>query len=228
MRQEEASPADRAGAAIVFKGSGFYATDYRSDAYKKAAAADKPASSSSPAEKSEPCREVQREQRREEGKGREEVGGGAAGYSCQLTVGELQYSVTQYYSRPTASAARPSSRRIAMFRCIAAVLLSFVAVGIIWPGPKSPKPIKVLWCTGGGFHDYKGLQPILTKAIQEHSSLPITFTPSTDSKDWAKKGFADNYDLIVLFFSSIHGKTGRESPSSRTWRRRFTTANRPW
>jgi putative FmdB family regulatory protein len=29
------------GAAIVFKGSGFYATDYRSDSYKKAAAADK-------------------------------------------------------------------------------------------------------------------------------------------------------------------------------------------
>jgi len=30
------------GAAIVFKGSGFYQTDYRSDSYKKGAAADKP------------------------------------------------------------------------------------------------------------------------------------------------------------------------------------------
>jgi putative FmdB family regulatory protein len=29
-----------AGGAIVFKGSGFYKTDYRSDSYKKAAAAD--------------------------------------------------------------------------------------------------------------------------------------------------------------------------------------------
>ncbi len=29
------------GAAIVFKGSGFYQTDYRSESYKKAAAADK-------------------------------------------------------------------------------------------------------------------------------------------------------------------------------------------
>jgi putative FmdB family regulatory protein len=28
------------GAAIVFKGSGFYQTDYRSESYKKAAAAD--------------------------------------------------------------------------------------------------------------------------------------------------------------------------------------------
>jgi putative FmdB family regulatory protein len=31
------------GAAIVFKGSGFYQTDYRSEAYKNAANADKPA-----------------------------------------------------------------------------------------------------------------------------------------------------------------------------------------
>lgn len=29
-----------AGAGILFKGSGFYITDYRSDSYKKAAAAD--------------------------------------------------------------------------------------------------------------------------------------------------------------------------------------------
>lgn len=31
------------GAAVVFKGSGFYQTDYRSDSYKKAAEADKKA-----------------------------------------------------------------------------------------------------------------------------------------------------------------------------------------
>ncbi len=34
------------GAAVMFKGSGFYQTDYRSDSYRKAAAADKPASTS--------------------------------------------------------------------------------------------------------------------------------------------------------------------------------------
>jgi putative FmdB family regulatory protein len=33
-----------AGAAILFKGSGFYQTDYRSDSYKKGAQADKTAS----------------------------------------------------------------------------------------------------------------------------------------------------------------------------------------
>jgi putative FmdB family regulatory protein len=39
------------GAAIVFKGSGFYQTDYRSEGYKKAADADKKASSESSAKK---------------------------------------------------------------------------------------------------------------------------------------------------------------------------------
>lgn len=37
------APAERllsAGAGLLFKGSGFYITDYRSDSYKKAAAAD--------------------------------------------------------------------------------------------------------------------------------------------------------------------------------------------
>ncbi|MFM8890292.1 MAG: FmdB family zinc ribbon protein [Planctomycetia bacterium] len=36
-----------AGGAIVFKGSGFYKTDYRSDSYKKGAAADSGGSSGS-------------------------------------------------------------------------------------------------------------------------------------------------------------------------------------
>jgi putative FmdB family regulatory protein len=45
-----------AGAGILFKGSGFYITDYRSDSYKKSADADKKSSSggeSAPAAKSE-------------------------------------------------------------------------------------------------------------------------------------------------------------------------------
>src|SRR4051794_29003651 len=36
-----------AGAAILFKGSGFYQTDYRSESYKKGAKADKSSDSSS-------------------------------------------------------------------------------------------------------------------------------------------------------------------------------------
>ncbi len=40
------------GAAVVFKGSGFYQTDYRSDSYKKSAAADGSSSSSDSAKSS--------------------------------------------------------------------------------------------------------------------------------------------------------------------------------
>ncbi len=45
-----------AGAAILFKGSGFYQTDYRSESYKKGAQADKTSSeaTSKPAESSAP------------------------------------------------------------------------------------------------------------------------------------------------------------------------------
>jgi putative FmdB family regulatory protein len=50
------------GAAIVFKGSGFYETDYRSDSYKKGAAADKSAAGGSKSEtKSDAKSEVKSE-----------------------------------------------------------------------------------------------------------------------------------------------------------------------
>ncbi|MCC6124045.1 MAG: zinc ribbon domain-containing protein [Pirellulales bacterium] len=39
------------GAALVFKGSGFYKTDYRSESYKKGAAAEKPSGSSTDGDK---------------------------------------------------------------------------------------------------------------------------------------------------------------------------------
>jgi putative FmdB family regulatory protein len=46
------APAERllsSGAGLLFKGSGFYITDYRSDSYKKAAEADKGSSKTSEA-----------------------------------------------------------------------------------------------------------------------------------------------------------------------------------
>ena len=44
------------GAAIVFKGSGFYATDYRSVSYKKGAAAEKSGSSNGASGKATPSK----------------------------------------------------------------------------------------------------------------------------------------------------------------------------
>jgi putative FmdB family regulatory protein len=45
------------GAAVVFKGSGFYQTDYRSDSYKKSAAADRGSSSSGSSSTEKPSSE---------------------------------------------------------------------------------------------------------------------------------------------------------------------------
>ncbi len=39
------------GAGVIFKGSGFYATDYRSEGYQKAAAAEKPSTDKNTSEK---------------------------------------------------------------------------------------------------------------------------------------------------------------------------------
>ncbi|MGN6555501.1 MAG: FmdB family zinc ribbon protein [Verrucomicrobiota bacterium] len=41
-----------AGAGLIFKGTGFYITDYRSDSYKEAAKKDSSAASSAPAKES--------------------------------------------------------------------------------------------------------------------------------------------------------------------------------
>ena len=49
------------GAAVVFKGSGFYQTDYRSDSYKKAAEKDEPSSESKSDKKSESKSETKSE-----------------------------------------------------------------------------------------------------------------------------------------------------------------------
>ena len=41
------------GAGVIFRGSGFYATDYRSESYKKAAEKDKPAAAGAGEKKGE-------------------------------------------------------------------------------------------------------------------------------------------------------------------------------
>ncbi|MCE5326025.1 MAG: zinc ribbon domain-containing protein [Planctomycetaceae bacterium] len=43
------------GAGIIFKGSGFYCTDYRSDSYKASAKKESPAASSDTASKDKPA-----------------------------------------------------------------------------------------------------------------------------------------------------------------------------
>jgi len=69
------------GAGIIFKGSGFYQTDYRSSAYKKAAEADKKASEGTSAksngEKSDSG--SSKSESKSESKSSAKVGGGKSG-----------------------------------------------------------------------------------------------------------------------------------------------------
>ena len=56
------------GAALMFKGSGFYQTDYRSDSYKKAAEKDKPSSETKGDGKTESKAEAKTESKTTESK----------------------------------------------------------------------------------------------------------------------------------------------------------------
>ncbi len=44
-----------AGSGVIFKGSGFYSTDYRSESYRKGAEKDKPSTGGSGGDKTPPC-----------------------------------------------------------------------------------------------------------------------------------------------------------------------------
>ena len=54
VRQEEARRLFGTGAAVIFKGSGFYQTDYRSESYKSAAKADQEAAKTNTADTASP------------------------------------------------------------------------------------------------------------------------------------------------------------------------------
>jgi type 1 glutamine amidotransferase len=67
--------------------------------------------------------------------------------------------------------------------------------------------LKALLITGGGFHDYKALNPVLTKKISELASVHFDVKSGLDVlKD---KSFADGYDVLLynFCFASEKNKT---------------------
>lgn len=60
-----------AGGGLIFKGSGFYTTDYRSEGYKKAEKKEKESSSESKSEKSETKSDSKGESKKSESGGKE-------------------------------------------------------------------------------------------------------------------------------------------------------------
>ena len=62
---------------------------------------------------------------------------------------------------------------------------------------EEPK-LKALLVTGGGYHDYKALNPILTEQIGKLA--PVTFDVKYGLDTLNDPKFADGYDVVVYNF----------------------------
>ena len=72
---------------------------------------------------------------------------------------------------------------------------------------KPNPPVKALLVTGGGYHDYKGQEKILTEGVSKR--FPVTWgVIHKDAKGTkealSKKGWADGYDIIVYNLCHAH------------------------
>jgi uncharacterized protein len=81
--------------------------------------------------------------------------------------------------------------------CVAALLA--VVIGPSSAEDRKPAPkLKALLISGGGWHDYKALNPVLTKKIGELASVAIEVKSGLDClKD---KDFAKDYDVVLYNF----------------------------
>ncbi len=64
--------------------------------------------------------------------------------------------------------------------------------------PQKNGKIKALLVTGGGYHDYKKLNPILTEKIPQYGA--ITFDVKSGVETLKDPKFADGYDVVVYNF----------------------------
>jgi type 1 glutamine amidotransferase len=62
------------------------------------------------------------------------------------------------------------------------------------------KPLKVLYFTGGGYHDYKTLTPIITDGIKKHANVDIDvkwINKPEELQALGDKNLGDGYDAII-------------------------------
>ncbi len=95
---------------------------------------------------------------------------------------------------------------IALIICI----LTFVSVGIVAvsQAKKSAAPIKALLVTGQGYHDYEAQKKIISEGVSERIAIKWTIlhhkNPNECKADLSKKGWADDYDIVV--YNICHAK----------------------
>src|SRR5438270_175560 len=64
-----------------------------------------------------------------------------------------------------------------MLARISSLLLMGLCLSLTAPArADEPRPLKVLWCTGGGFHDFKGLTPLLNDSIRKYANARFDVT----------------------------------------------------
>jgi uncharacterized protein len=88
-------------------------------------------------------------------------------------------------------------REIAMKRSLLAVLVLAFAVPAVSAEDKPPK-LKALLISGGGYHDYKALNPVLTEKIGALARIDFTVKSGLDVLKDEK--FAEGFDVLIYNF----------------------------
>jgi type 1 glutamine amidotransferase len=83
-------------------------------------------------------------------------------------------------------------------KCIVLAITFALGAVLASAGGDQPAKIKALLVTGGGYHDYKALNPVLTKKIGELAAVTFDVKYGVDTLKDPK--FADGYDIVVYNF----------------------------
>jgi type 1 glutamine amidotransferase len=76
-----------------------------------------------------------------------------------------------------------------------ALLLGFAGCLISANAADTTPPIKAIYLTGGGYHDYSALTPLLTKGMAKYANVTFTVVQGIDTMKDAT--FGDGADIIV-------------------------------
>jgi type 1 glutamine amidotransferase len=78
------------------------------------------------------------------------------------------------------------------------LLLGLLSTAAVCDDKPAGAKLKALLITGGGYHDYKALNPVLTRKISELAS--VHFDQRSGLDVLKNKSFADGYDVLVYNF----------------------------
>src|SRR2546423_1719704 len=87
---------------------------------------------------------------------------------------------------------------------IAIAGMAFVVLLIPASAQQPPAKIKALLISGGGYHDYKALNPVIIKKVSELAHVQIDLKSGLDTLKDPK--FADGYDVVMYNFCFANDK----------------------